>query len=148
MAALFPDANLHLAVLDALVSGGHVKLPDLETEDEYKPDQAVRQTLLDIPLGPDDLAKVKELVWEGGMEIQHTIWNQWDGEDEYFDIRDLSGIDQLSKLERVDVLSCCRVDDWSPLASCATLRSVAVPADTSSPVFDALRERGVQVEEQ
>jgi len=69
-------------------------------------------------------------------------------EDEYFDIRDLSGIDQLSKLERVDVLSCCRVDDWSPLASCATLRSVAVPADTSSPVFDALRERGVQVEEQ
>ena len=145
MTTLFPDTNLHLAVLDALASEGHVKLPNLKTEDAYKPDSAVRQALLDIPLGPDDLAKVKQLVWEGGMEIQHAIWNQWDGEDEYFDIRDLSGIEQLSKLERVDILTCCRVEDWSPLEKCASLRSVTVPAE-ASPTFDALQARGVEVE--
>jgi len=129
------DPNLKLAILDALAELGLCDLGDDVPEDELEPDEKIRARLLALPLRQEDLDRITELGWEGGHGIQHAIWAQWDGEDDYFDIHDLTGIEQLSHLERVR-FACSNVTDFAPLARLPRLRHVAfereTPADISA----------------
>jgi hypothetical protein len=100
----FVDRNLKLAVLDELVRLGAIALPDLIPIDEYELDEDNLDRLLAISLTSTDLARIEELSWEGGgRPIQHLVWPQFDGESDEFALRDLTGIEALPNLKRVEV---------------------------------------------
>jgi len=122
------DPNLELAILDALAGLGLVDLGSDAPEDEHAPDEKIRARLLALPLWQGDLDKLTELSWEGGHTIQHAIWAQWDGEDDYYDIHDLSGIEHLVNLESV-FLACTAVKDFAPLAKLPRLKRVVVEGE-------------------
>ncbi len=138
------DPNLKLAILEALIHDGHLALADLEPADPEQRDEKIRKHYLKLPLAPEQLAQVKTLRWGGGMQIQHAIWPEWDGEDDTFDLRDLKGIELLGNLEVISFVSAFAVDDLEPLAALPTLKKLALPsAYRGNVVVKQLKKRGV-----
>ncbi len=134
----FRDDNLTLAVLDGLWRSGLVPPFDIReyyrektgakyrsnAEYAYSPNEEIRGLLLDTPLKREDLLTLTNLTWEGGHDVQHVIWVWWDGEDDYFDIRDLSGLEHLANLESLWLVSAGGIGDFRPLGNLAALRDV------------------------
>lgn len=97
--APFKDPILRLAVLDALHTSGRIELPPLIALDELRLDEEHLQRLLRLPISSEQLESIEELVWSGGgMELQHLVWPQFDGESDDFVIRSLGGLDALPNL--------------------------------------------------
>jgi hypothetical protein len=125
--APFGDPMLKLAVLEALAGAGAVELPALVAIDAYEIDREHLARLLALPLDDAQLAAVEELHWAGGgMELQHLVWPQYDGESDEFRIHALAGIDALPNLRAVYLDS--------------------TVFDPGSEELAALRERGIDVE--
>ncbi len=130
------DPNLRLTLLNALWNAQ--LLPQFDKEafyrdtlhDAYDPeadyndriDERLRDHLLSIALPQDLLAKLKTLVWDGGNEVHHHIWTNWDGDTDVFDVRDLRGIEAVSELEVLEFTAGAAFGDISPLASLPKLR--------------------------
>jgi hypothetical protein len=133
------DPNLHLALLSALAAKGKVKLPRAKKGGDA-PNEAVRAALLAITPKPEDLAALDTLTWEAGEDIQYLVWGQWDGEDDYFEITRLDGIEALSGLEHLD-LELANVTDLAPLRGLRALKHVAVEGQVAdlSPLSDLPR---------
>ena len=89
---------------------------------------------------------MKRLVWGGGMRIEHSLWPEWDGECETFDIHDLTGIQLLPNLEDVRFISAMAATDLAPLAELPRLKALKLPVvPRSDAVIKTLKERGVAI---
>ena len=116
--APFADVNFKLVALSYLLDAKIVDLGtpqqlaayvlgrsvDLE-EEGYEPIPKARDYLACYPLTDDLLAQVEGLVFDGGNEICRYIQYFWDGEDDYFDIHDISGIELCPNLASLNVIS-------------------------------------------
>jgi hypothetical protein len=138
------DPNLKLAVVEALLRAGQLSLDRTASQPEPA-DEAVRQHYLGVPVSAEQLASIRALVWGGGMEVQHAIWPDWDGEDESFDLVDLRGIEALTGLEELTLLSAASIADLGPLEALRSLRKVRLPSGAEGAVVERLRARGVEV---
>lgn len=182
--ANIPDPNLRLTLLNSAWEEGLLPRFDKEAfyrdvlKEPYDPaadynyeiDNRVRDHLLSIPLTDDVLAKLKIVTWDGGNEVHHDIWTQWDGESDEFDVRDLRGIEACRGLEFIQFLAGTKFRDCSPLSGLPNLSEVmllggriadlsplltlpkvskvevaADDADTNRAVIGELRSRGVDV---
>nr|WP_242865998.1 hypothetical protein [Desnuesiella massiliensis] len=52
-----------------------------------------------------DLDKITELCFDGGNEIYGYIQPDWDGEDFFFDIQSIKGVDHIKNLKSVEYIS-------------------------------------------
>lgn len=102
--------NLHLALLDNLMDAAIVPRFDrnaffLEYRREpfdpdcnydFKPLLDVEAFLLRTELRAVDLAQLEEVSIDPGQRLQQDIFPQWSGEDAYFDIPTLDGLQQCT----------------------------------------------------
>jgi predicted DNA-binding WGR domain protein len=141
--ATIPDVNLRLAIVQALTDAK--VLPELDRK-KFLANEKV-DPLLDLEDGDQDieytkvlpiqkalvaqlqskhLPQIKKIWWEGGLDVQHLIWSQWDGEGGEFDVESLEGIDACTSLETFSLAWCTKVKDASPLGGVKTLEVVSV----------------------
>lgn len=113
---LFADFNFKLVVIDALLD----KAPSFEEEleamkktycDDYEwytnagPIEEMCQYLAELKLEQRDLLKITELCFDGGNELYFYLQPDWDGEEDYFDIRSIAGYENLPNLNSVIYIS-------------------------------------------
>jgi hypothetical protein len=131
-----PDPNFQLTLLQSLWTAGLAPPFDKEAffRDVLKQpydfkalynnavDDRVRKALLAEPITEAQLEQLRLIHWDGGDEIHHLIWESWDGEDETFDVHDLTGIEQCTALEQIEFTSGLSASDLTPLSSLQSLR--------------------------
>ncbi|MBB4231519.1 hypothetical protein GGD56_005397 [Rhizobium mongolense] len=115
---------------------------------------------------------MEEIEFDGGGTAYPFVWYFWDGEDDVFDVKDLSGIElcrnlksfsAISMIESVDVralLSCQRLEylrlstgidhieallDLPALKEERVLDEVMTAGTQARRIFDTLKDRGVSV---
>ncbi|WP_244471314.1 DUF7256 domain-containing protein [Rhizobium ecuadorense] len=116
--APFADPNLKLVVLSSLLDAKHIDLGTpgqlaahvlgraVDLEDEgYEIIPQARDYLERYPLTDDLLATVEEIEFDGGGTVYEYAWYFWDGEDDVFDVKDLSGIELCRNLKRFSAIS-------------------------------------------
>lgn len=136
--ARFADPCLHFAVLQAAWDAR--LLPQFDVQKYYREvvgqpwdseregvsvDPRVHDALFATPIPARVAARIEQLQWDGGMEIQHMVFLYWDGEDSIFDVRSLQGIEALAGLRTLS-LSVARLTDVAPLAALRKLRSFSL----------------------
>lgn len=117
---MFDDFNFKLIVMDALLEKNPEFLPELEilkskfvdsyewySEVNPKPIPEVLAFFEGVELTQSDLAKVEELVFDGGSDIYSLLIPDWDGEDGWFDVTSVQGFEQLINLKKVHYISLC-----------------------------------------
>ncbi len=158
----FPDPNLRLTLLQSLWTAGLAPPFDKEAffhdvlHDRYDVraaynntvDERVRRALLDQPITSEQLSRLRLVHWDGGDEIHHLIWENWDGEDDTFDVRDLRGVEQCRNVEEIEFTSGCQARDLSPVGELSSLRRLMLYGrvfDSIAPLRDltALRELSI-----
>ncbi|MCQ1574308.1 hypothetical protein NFO65_26635 [Neorhizobium galegae] len=116
--APFADANLKLVVLSSLLDAKQIDLGSPEQlathvlgravnlEDEgYEIIPEARDYLERYPLTDERLAAVEEIEFDGGGTVYEYAWYFWDGEDDVFDVKDLSGIELCRNLKSFSAIS-------------------------------------------
>lgn len=103
----FTDLNAKLLVLEQLCYGLGL-LPPYQGPsapgDGYDPeevDEAALAYYRDLPIPEELAARVREVLFDGGLAVQHDVVPYWDGEDDFFDVRDWGDIARLPALETV-----------------------------------------------
>ncbi|MEZ0471169.1 DUF6892 domain-containing protein [Luteimonas salinilitoris] len=126
----FPDSNFKLVILDQLLKEGSFtkRLNELRSDPKYaenytgevdygEPIPEIEDFLRDVKLTDDDLEKVTDLCFDGGNDIYQIICPFWDGESDYFDIRDIGGFELLKNLRSVTCISMISRDQIDRLRS-------------------------------
>lgn len=150
----FKSLNFKLAVLEQLLEEGYLSdewqaLKEQYYDDDnfdYEPIPQLLDFCAEVVLTEDMLEDVRLLVFDGGLNIYHDIIPNWDGEDNFFDVNDISDITRLPNLERFSVTSMLTTTDFSPLLEMESLRSVDWYELNKDTTFaDQLRAKGVKV---
>jgi hypothetical protein len=134
------DPNLRLTLLQAAWDAG--ALPPFDKQafyqntlgEPYDPkadyneriDKRVRDALLATPMPDDVLERLKVVAWDGGNDVHHFVWTNWDGESDEFDVADLTGIEKCKNLERLLFIAGARFTDCKPLTGMSKLRDVMI----------------------
>lgn len=181
---VIPDVNLKLAVIDHLWTMR--LLQPFDVKEYYKaltgakysssadytrtPNEEIRSLILESRLSTPLLGRITELSWEAGHAVQHAIWVWWGGDDDYFTIRSLAGLERLVNIEHL-WLRAHAISDFTPIAALSRLRSVTLDGaelgdlsflralpyieqvdfkdyrrnDWNQAHLDALEERGVRI---
>ncbi|MFC0809003.1 DUF6892 domain-containing protein [Ensifer sp. P24N7] len=116
--APFDDPNLKLVVLSSLLDAKQIDLgtPEqlaahvlgraVDLEDEgYEIIPEALDYLKRYPLTDELLAAVEEIEFDGGGTAYPYAWFFWGGEDDVFDVKDLSGIELCTNLKRFSAIS-------------------------------------------
>lgn len=179
--APFSDPNLKLAVLSSLL---YAKLLDLGTpeqlathvlgravdleKDGYELIPEALDYLIRYPLTEELLASVEDIELDGGAAIYPFAWYFWSGEENAFDVKDLSGIRFCPNLKDFSVNSMIDKVDIRALVPLKKLERVSInvpsenvdalldlpalkeagrfsPKPATQDIFDELGRRGVQV---
>lgn len=113
---IFEDFNFKLVVIDALLD----KNPSFEEElkaliEEYAenyewysdagPIEEILEFFAELNIEKKDLDKITELCFDGGNDIYGFIQPDWDGEDDYFDVKSVKGFEAIKNLKSVDLIS-------------------------------------------
>lgn len=135
----FADPNFKLVVLDSLLTSGAIQLGPRdklarhligssydEERDGYKLLKPVYDYLVRYPLAAADLARVEDIVFDGGNEIYAYAFPFWDGETDEFDVHSLEGIALLSNLRRLHVISLLLDTDLARLAGLSELAQLSL----------------------
>ena len=71
----------------------------------------------------------------------------WDGEDDRFDVTDLSDITLVRNVERLSVISMVHVNDYSPLFKLGRLKGIGSWSDLRGKkrIVSKLRKKGVLI---
>ena len=77
-------------------------------EDGYEPINAAIKWFKDLQIPARLADEVTQLLFDGGLSVYHGIYPFWDGEDEYFDVAQISGseLSQFRNLKEAIVVSC------------------------------------------
>lgn len=131
---VFQDLNFKLVVIDSLLEKSPSFEEKLETykemyTDKYEwysdkePIKEILEFFAEISLTQEDLDKVTELCFDGGNEVYFIIKPDWDGEDDFFDVKSVEGFESLKNLKTVEYISMCEEG-----------------------ILDPIREKGIRVE--
>jgi hypothetical protein len=121
------EKNLKLAMIGQLMTDDVLPLFDLDVFFEehlgqpydgcadynYAPIPEVEAYLTHLELDDSALLPLTRLAIDGGDEIYHYVWPQWEGEDDYFAFISLDGIEQCINLTSLDI--CGILSDEQPL---------------------------------
>jgi len=157
--APFSDVNLKLAVMSALLDAKALDLGtpeqlathvlsrpvDLEKEG-YELIPEALDYLARFPLSDDLLASVESMEFDGGATIYPFAWYFWGGEENAFNIKDLSGIRFCPNLKSLSVISMIDKIDIRALVPLKRLEelSINVPSENLEALLElpSLKEAG------
>lgn len=123
---IFEDFNFKLVVIDALLD----KNPSFEEEleslieeytenyewyEEAGPIEEILKFFAELNIEERDLNKITELCFDGGNEIYGYIQPDWDGEDEYFDVKSVKGFEHVKNLKAVQLISMVNEEVLEPM---------------------------------
>ena len=155
----FKDINFKISVMGALHDLGHY-VEEVKAIHEkhynpsdfsYKPIPEVLAFYQQVHIEQALLDKIEHLIPDGGDHCYAYLMNNWDGEDDQFDIQSIEGIELLRNLQSFDPISMINMDgiDYSPLLACKKLESVnpefAAEDPENDKVLAELEARGVEV---
>ena len=128
---------------------GELKTPyDPRADYNDRIDERVKKHLLAIPLPDELLANLTRVTWDGGNEVFHYIWTNWDGESDEFAVHNIAGIEVCTGLETLQFISGAQFDDCAPLARLSKLEDVMLLGGTMAdlrPLTKLPRLRKVEV---
>ena len=149
----FVNLNFKLVVLEQLLKLGYFKeewkavtgkFHDPDNYD-YEPIAGIYDFCKAVKLTEEQLAQVTFITFDGGLDIYHELIPNWDGEDEQFDVDDLSDITKLSGLQKISVISMLTADA-APMLQLDTLKAVSwYELDKDENMAGQLRAKGVTV---
>lgn len=156
---VFEDLNFKISVIGALHELDFYKeeaealCNEFGDEDNYsyEPIPEVMEYYTNLEIDPEKLAKIEGLYPDGGDECYMFAMDNWDGEDETFDISSIEGIQLLVNLKTFDPISMIAYEslDYAPLLACKNLVKVNAgymkPTAENEAVIQALAERGVEI---
>jgi hypothetical protein len=136
------DKNLKYAILDELKTNNHFDFDKEEyfekklkkeydsTKYDNKPIKEIEKYFQDIKLSKYPLSKVNELSWTAYSDIVYDIWGQYDGEDDYFNIQSLDGIEICPNIKSIHIEYVWNVKDLSPLNKLKLLEEITIFSKT------------------
>ncbi|WP_459129813.1 DUF6892 domain-containing protein [Guggenheimella bovis] len=112
----FKDFSFKLVVLEELLKGS---CSFYEEVDALVKTGASSEEFLDffsnVELSDEDLDAVKELHFDAEDEIYVLIDPKWDGRDDVFRVRDISGIEHLKNVELIEYIDNVEVSEVEKL---------------------------------
>ena len=69
--------------------------------------EPILKFLENVKLTAEDLEKVDEICFDGGLEIYGILCPNWDGEDYLFQTHSVKGFEKLKNLKKVIFIACC-----------------------------------------
>lgn len=128
----FNSLNFKIVVLDRLLASGHFKPEWKGLKDkfydrdnfDYTPVPELLGFCEKVEISTEQLQEIKVLVFDGGLAIYRDIIPNWDGEDNFFDVDDLSDAVKLTNLERISVISMLTTLDIEPLLELKSLQKI------------------------
>ncbi len=157
------DKNLHYAILDELERQGLFKFDieaffkkympeeyDDSADYNYEPIEAVEYYLQGLKLSKYPLKKIEELSWAAYSELISHIWNHYDGEDNYFEISSLEGIEVCPNLKKIFIEYQWNIIDLTPLGALKKLEELTVlsniTVDSLKPLLELPALKKVKLE--
>lgn len=134
------DRNLKYLILECLADEEYFDLKSLtdiyrdEFDEQwdtmadynYEPNPRIEEYYNRLKLEDFEIDKLESIVFSDPLDIHHNVWNQWDGECEYFDILSLEGIGVCKNLTELELLAMTDVEDLSPLSSLIKLKALTI----------------------
>lgn len=120
-----PDVNLRLALMEALVAKKIVERPATARGREQVYNEKVRDKLLSVSFDADKLAAVDALGWSTDVKAIYQIFPQWDGEEDEFEIKSLSGLEACKNLREINI-TMFGGTDLEPLRGLEKLESITL----------------------
>lgn len=113
---IFEDFNFKLVVINALLDEDasfeqelnkmkETYCSDYEWYTNTGPIHEMCEYFAALTITPKDIEKITQLYFDGGNEIFFYIQPDWDGEDDFFDVQSISGIENLPNLTSVTIMS-------------------------------------------
>jgi hypothetical protein len=69
------------------------------------PIEEILEFFADLDIENKELDKITELCFDGGNDIYGFIQPDWDGEDDYFDVKSVKGFKTIKYLKSVELIS-------------------------------------------
>lgn len=114
---MFEDFGFKLVIINSLLEKETSFSDDLEEMNEKYVDTYDGDGFECIPemveffenlnLTKEDLSLVTELCFDGGEDIYFMIMPNWDGESEEFNVKSVSGFENLENLKQVEYIAMC-----------------------------------------
>lgn len=134
------DINLKLALINTLMGDNlipefniksffrEILSREYDSNSDYNwiPIKSIEKYFAELYLKHEDLLSIRSLYVDGGDDIYHYIIPQWDGEDNYFNIRSLEGIQSCSSLRQIQIICMASISDFNPLVGLPFLEEVEV----------------------
>lgn len=130
------DKNLKFAILDNLITNGDFYFdreeffqnnPEIDSADyEYSACKLLEDYFENIALESSKLQSLDEFSWGISAEIISSIWKHYDGEDDYFDISSLEGLENCPNITEIFFEYCWNVRDLSPLNKLKKLQEITI----------------------
>ncbi len=133
------DTNLRYAILEALKTEKQFsfdkeiffeKILKKKYKDSasynYEPYEPIEKYFQSIDINKYSLEKVKCLTWSSSSSIVFDIFGQYDGEDDYFNIKSLDGIEICPNIERINIQYVWSVKDMSSLINLKKIKDITV----------------------
>jgi Leucine-rich repeat (LRR) protein len=86
----------------------------------------IEQEYLDISVSEEDLLAITELFWGPTGSLIYEIFTYWDGEDDYFTLESLQGIEHCRHLKTLTIDSLGEIADLTPLAGLEALEEIDI----------------------
>ena len=102
------EALMHEDKLPQFDARAHLASKGIEmdfVESLQEPYQPLITYYSDLELPREALGEVRELIFDAGLDVLVTVFPAWDGEDDRFEIKSVEGIDLLTKLEKIWLIS-------------------------------------------
>ncbi len=133
------EKNLKLALIGQLITNQILKFDihelymkiyghDWDPISKYNhlPQKEIEDFFYLYPVDDTILQDLQELNIEVGNIIYHLIWNQWNGENNYFHITSLDGIEKCKNLKKIYIEYLWNANDLSPLRELDHLESLVI----------------------
>lgn len=126
----FESFNFKLSVIESLRKLGYFetewsKLLEKHWREDnfsYKPIPEILRFCKQLNLTESMLNEVRILEFDGGCQIYADIIPNWDGEDDFFDIKNIKDVLKLKNLEEFHEISILNIKDYTPLLKLKNLR--------------------------
>jgi len=148
----FTSLNLKLVVIDELLNKGHFKEEVAQLKAKYwnpddityKPIPEILAYFQELRLTQHQLSEVEQIIFDGGNEIYQIIAPSWDGEDDQFDVKDISDLRKLENLREIHCLSMVYTNQYETLLDLPRLQTIHDWHDLSiSETAIELKKKGI-----
>lgn len=133
------DPNLKLAIISQLITNGLFSFDkeaffidkfkrkwDPNASYNNEPNEEIKNYFLSIELNKFDLKQITNFSFICGEPTTIAIWPFWDGEDDYFHIRSLQGIEICPNIKTFEIDMYSYITDFTPLTKLKHLEEVSI----------------------